>query len=57
MSEGHYMRLSIRCPHCGSKTVAEDHKHIDRTADMITFRCKNHMCCLLYTSDAARRRG
>ena len=44
MSEGHYMRLSIRCPHCGSKTVAEDHKHIDRTADMITFRCKNHMC-------------
>ncbi|MEJ2800900.1 ogr/Delta-like zinc finger family protein [Comamonadaceae bacterium PP-2] len=44
MSEGHYMRLSIRCPHCGSKTVAEDHKHIDRTADMITFRCKNHLC-------------
>ena len=48
MSEGHYMRLSIRCPHCGSKTVAEDHKHIDRTADMITFRCKNHMLSLIH---------
>ena len=37
MSEGHYMRLSIRCPHCGSKTVAEDHKHIDRTADTVSY--------------------
>lgn len=38
------MRLMIRCPHCSSKTVAEDCQNVSRVANDIVYRCRNHLC-------------
>lgn len=44
MSEGGYMRLSIRCPHCLGKSAAEDHEELSRTVGEIAYRCRNYRC-------------
>jgi cytochrome c-type biogenesis protein CcmH/NrfF len=44
MSEAGYMRLSIRCPHCLEKAVAEDRQTLSRTIDEIAYRCRDYRC-------------
>jgi uncharacterized Zn finger protein len=51
MSEAHdadasnrYMRITIECPHCGTRCVACDSRAMSKTMREITYRCRNFRC-------------
>ena len=39
-----YMRITIDCPHCGSRCVACDSRAMSKTMREITYRCRNWRC-------------
>jgi len=39
-----YMRITIECPHCGSRCVACDSRAMSKTMREITYRCRNWRC-------------
>ena len=39
-----YMRITIECPHCGTRCVACDSRAMSKTMREITYRCRNWRC-------------
>lgn len=39
-----YMRITIECPHCGTRCVACDSRAMSKTMREITYRCRNWKC-------------
>lgn len=39
-----YMRITIDCPHCGTRCVACDSRPMSKTMREITYRCRNFRC-------------
>lgn len=39
-----YMRITIECPHCGTRCVACDSRALSKTMREITYRCRNWKC-------------
>ncbi|XXQ53555.1 ogr/Delta-like zinc finger family protein [Xenophilus aerolatus] len=39
-----YMRITIECPHCGTRCVACDSRAMSKTMREITYRCRNFRC-------------
>lgn len=39
-----YMRITIDCPHCGTRCVACDSRAMSKTMREITYRCRNWRC-------------
>lgn len=39
-----YMRITIECPHCGTRCVACDSRAMSRTMREITYKCRNWKC-------------
>jgi predicted RNA-binding Zn-ribbon protein involved in translation (DUF1610 family) len=39
-----YMRITIECPHCGTRCVAVDSRAMSKTMREITYRCRNFEC-------------
>ncbi|RTD94797.1 hypothetical protein EJO68_09800 [Variovorax atrisoli] len=38
------MRITIECPHCGTRCVACDSRAMSKTMREITYRCRNWRC-------------
>ena len=39
-----YMRITIECPHCGTRCVARDSRAMSKTMREITYSCRNFEC-------------
>lgn len=39
-----YLRITIDCPHCGTRCTAVDSRAMSQTMREITYRCRNFRC-------------
>ncbi|KAF1021865.1 MAG: hypothetical protein GAK30_01554 [Paracidovorax wautersii] len=55
-SNNRYLRITIECPHCGTRCVACDSRAMSRTMREITYKCRNWRCgfCGVATLEFAR---
>ena len=48
-----YMRITIECPHCGTRCVACDSRAMSDTMREITYRCRSWKCGFEVRKNAA----